>query len=155
MTNQFILDQTDFQILRILQGNARISNADLARELGMAPSGTLERVKKLEQKGIINSYEVNINPAAVSLNLLAFINIKTKDAIGSDETGKALSKIPEVLEVHNITGVYCFLVKIRVENSARLMEVMRKSLSPIKSIVETQTIIVLETIKDSQQLSFS
>lgn len=155
MTNQFILDQTDFQILRILQGNARISNADLARELGMAPSGTLERVKKLEQKGIINSYEVNINPAAVGLNLLAFINIKTKDAIGSDETGKALSKIPEVLEVHNITGVYCFLVKIRVENSARLMEVMRKSLSPIKSIVETQTIIVLETIKDSQQLSFS
>jgi len=155
MTNQFILDNTDLQILRTLQGNARISNADLARELGMAPSGVLERVKKLEQKGIINSYEVNINPAAVGLNLLAFINIKTKDAIGSDETGKILAKIPEVLEVHNITGVYCFLLKIRVENSEKLMEVMRKSLSPIKSIVETQTIIVLETVKDSSKLAFS
>ncbi|MFT4203833.1 MAG: Lrp/AsnC family transcriptional regulator [Chitinophagaceae bacterium] len=155
MANQFVLDNTDLQILRTLQGNARISNADLARELGMAPSGILERVKKLEQKTVITGYEVNINPAAVGLNLLAFIQIKTKDAIGSDETGKALAKIPEILEVHNITGVYCFLVKIRVENSEKLMEVMRKSLSPITSIVETQTIIVLETIKDSQQLSFS
>ncbi len=155
MTNQFILDSTDLQILRTLQGNARISNADLARELGMAPSGVLERVKKLEQKGIINSYEININPATVGLNLLAFISIKTKDPIGSDETGKLLAKIQEVQEVHNITGVYCFLVKIRVENSEKLMEVMRRSLSPIKSIVETQTIIVLETVKDSHKLAFS
>lgn len=155
MVAQFNLDHTDLQILRTLQGNARISNADLARELGMAPSGVLERVKKLEQKGIINSYEVNINPTAVGLNLLAFITIKTRDAIGSDDTGKALAKIPEILEVHNITGAYCFLVKIRVENSEKLMEVMRKSLSSIKSIVETQTIIVLETVKDSNKLAFS
>lgn len=155
MINSFTLDQTDFQILNLLQGNARISNVELARELGMAPSGVLERVKKLEQKEVIQHYDVKINPEAVGLNLLAFISIKTKDPIGSDETGKALAKIPEILEVHNITGVYCFLIKIRVENSARLMEVMRNSLGKIKNIVETQTIIVLETIKDSQQLSFS
>lgn len=155
MINEFTLDHTDLQILRTLQGNARISNVDLARELGMAPSGVLERVKKLEQKKIIQQYDVRIDPNAVGLNLLAFIHIKTKDPIGSDETGRALAKIPEILEVHNITGAYCFLVKIRVENSARLMEVMRNSFSKIKSIVETQTIIVLETIKDCQELSIS
>lgn len=152
MNLQFDLDQTDFQILRILQGNARISNADLARELGMAPSGVLERVKKLEQKQAILGYDVRINPGAIGLGLLAFISIKTSDAIGSDETGKELAKIPEVLEVHNITGAYCFLIKVCVENTAKLMEFMRNSLGKIKSIIETHSIIVLETEKDSQRL---
>ncbi|PZP49096.1 MAG: Lrp/AsnC family transcriptional regulator [Pseudopedobacter saltans] len=146
------LDQVDFQILRILQENARMSNADLARELGMAPSGVLERVRKLEQKGAIEGYEVKINPAYIGQNLLAFISVKTSDIFGSDATGKALAKIPEIQEVHNITGEFCFLVKARVADSAALMDLMRNHMAKIKTIASTETIMVLETVKDSQKM---
>ena len=65
-----ILDKTDLHILRLMQENARISNADLARELGMAPSGVLERVKKLEQKGVIVQFTTRINPIALQQKML-------------------------------------------------------------------------------------
>ncbi|MBZ5859538.1 Lrp/AsnC family transcriptional regulator [Flavihumibacter profundi] len=149
----FNLDDIDFRILEMMQCNARISNADLARELEMAPSAILERVRKLEQKNAIMGYTTRLNPAAVRQKLLAFIFIRTKDGFG--ETGKttqALSKIPEVQEVHHIAGEDCFLVKVRTEDAASLMELMRKSFKKIPNISSTRTTIVLETVKEEQQL---
>jgi Lrp/AsnC family transcriptional regulator, leucine-responsive regulatory protein len=149
----FNLDDIDLRILEMMQCNARISNADLARELEMAPSAILERVRKLEQKNAIMGYTTRLNPAAVRQKLLAFIFIRTKDGFG--ETGKttqALSKIPEVQEVHHIAGEDCFLVKVRTEDAASLMELMRKSFKKIPNISSTRTTIVLETVKEEQQL---
>ena len=93
-----MLDSTDIQILNILQGNGKITNAELARQIGMAPSGVLERVKKLEQKGIIESYEVRLSPKALGISLSTFIQIKTSDAVGSSEIGKQMAEIDEVIE---------------------------------------------------------
>src|SRR5256885_17050669 len=105
-----VLDNIDLQILKLMQANSRISNADLARELNMAPSAVLERVKKLEQKKVITQYTANINPLALQQKLLAFIFVKASEGFGSGVTGKALSKIPEVQEVHTIAGQDCYLV---------------------------------------------
>src|SRR4030095_6620521 len=74
-----ILDAIDLQILELMQSNARISNSDLAREINMAPSAVLERVKKLEQKKVIKQYNTIIDPAAVRQKLLAFIFLKSKE----------------------------------------------------------------------------
>ncbi len=148
-----ILDDTDIQILQLMQKNARISNADLARGLNMAPSAVLERVKKLEQKKVITGYFTQINPAAVQQKLLAFIFIKSSEGFTcSSKTAQALSKIPEVQEVHHIAGEDCFLVKVRIEDSASLMNLMRNSLQKIPNIASTKTTIVLETVKEQQQL---
>jgi len=147
------LDNTDIHILQLMQKNARISNADLARELNMAPSAVLERVKKLEQKKIITGYFAQINPAAVQQKLLAFIFIRSSEGFTcSSKTAQALSKIPEVQEVHHVAGEDCFLVKVRTEDSASLMELMRNSLKKIPNIASTKTTIVLETVKEQQQL---
>jgi Lrp/AsnC family leucine-responsive transcriptional regulator len=147
------LDNTDIHILQLMQKNARISNADLARELNMAPSAVLERVKKLEQKKIITGYFAQINPAAVHQKLLAFIFIRSSEGFTcSSKTAQALSKIPEVQEVHHVAGEDCFLVKVRTEDSASLMELMRDSLKKIPNIASTKTTIVLETVKEQQQL---
>ncbi|MGO1520343.1 MAG: Lrp/AsnC family transcriptional regulator, partial [Sphingobacterium sp.] len=75
---EFSLDHIDLQIIRIMQENARTNNADIARELGMAPSAILERVKKLEQKQVILQYNARINPIALDQNMLSFIFIKTQ-----------------------------------------------------------------------------
>jgi Lrp/AsnC family leucine-responsive transcriptional regulator len=146
------LDKTDLQILSLMQPNARISNAELARELNMAPSAVLERVKKLEQKQVILQYNTQVNPQALQLKLLAFIFIKSADGVGCSTIGKELASIPEVQEVHHIAGEDCFLVKVRVADAASLMSLMRNSLAQIKNILSTKTTIVLETVKEQQQL---
>ena len=149
---ELYLDQTDLSILQLMQENARISNADIARELEMAPSAVLERVKKLEQKEIILQYTTRLNPLALHQNLLAFVFIKAADGLGCSDTANELAKIPEVQEVHHVAGDDCYLVKIRTSDSASLMYLMRNSLSKIPNILSTRTTIVLETVKEQQQL---
>ncbi|HJP62442.1 MAG TPA: Lrp/AsnC family transcriptional regulator [Mucilaginibacter sp.] len=148
----FTLDKTDLHILRLMQENARISNADLARELGMAPSGVLERVKKLEQKGVIQQYTAHINPIALQQKMLAFIFMKATDGPGCNDTAKQLAQIPEVQEVHHIAGEDCYLVKVRTYDSSTLMSLMRGKFSQIPNLLSTRTTIVLETVKEQQQL---
>jgi Lrp/AsnC family leucine-responsive transcriptional regulator len=152
LENELILDKVDLSILRLMQENARISNADLARELNMAPSGVLERVKKLEQKNVILQYTTRLNPVPLKQKLLAFVFMKAADGLGCTTTGKELAKIPEVQEVHNIAGEDCYLVKIRTADSASLMELMRNQFSKIPNILSTRTTIVLETVKEQQQI---
>ncbi|WP_184548706.1 Lrp/AsnC family transcriptional regulator [Mucilaginibacter sp. FT3.2] len=149
---EIVLDKTDLHILRLMQDNARISNADLARELGMAPSGILERVKKLEQKNVIQQYVTRINPVALQQKMLAFIFMRSADGMGSEQTTRELAKIPEVQEVHSIAGDDCYLVKVRTYDSASLMQLIRTHFSKIPNILSTRTTIVLETVKEQQQL---
>ena len=153
LENEIFLDKVDLNILRLMQENARITNADLARKLNMVPSGVLERVKKLEQKNVILQYTTRLNPAPLKQKLLAFVFMKAADGLGCSTTGKALAKIPEVQEVHNIAGEDCYLVKIRTADSASLMELMRNQFSKIPNILSTRTTIVLETVKEQQQIT--
>jgi len=146
------LDHIDREILSLLQENARVSNADIARELSMAPSAVLERVKKLEQKNIILQFTTRLNPSALHQNLLAYVFIKASDGIGCTDTASALASIPEVQEVHNVAGDDCYLVKIRTFDSSSLVELMRNSIAKIPNILSTRTTIVLETVKEKQQL---
>ncbi|WEK36971.1 MAG: Lrp/AsnC family transcriptional regulator [Candidatus Pseudobacter hemicellulosilyticus] len=147
------LDDIDLKILDKMQSNARISNADLARELEMAPSAVLERVKKLEQKQVIVQYNAQINPAALQQKLLAFIFIRTTEGFASNnDTARAIAAIPEVQEVHHIAGEDCYLIKVRTTDSASLMNLMRNSLKKIPNVHSTKTTIVLETAKEQQQL---
>ncbi|MCF0058657.1 Lrp/AsnC family transcriptional regulator [Dyadobacter sp. CY356] len=150
--NDIILDKVDLSILRLMQENARISNADLARELEMAPSAVLERVKKLEQKNVILQYTTRLNPAPLQQKLLAFIAMKAADGLGSSNVGQELAKIPEVQEVHHVAGEDCYLIKVRTSDSSSLMALMRNSFSKIPNILSTRTTIVLETVKEQQQL---
>jgi Lrp/AsnC family leucine-responsive transcriptional regulator len=146
------LDHIDREILSLLQENARVSNADIARELSMAPSAVLERVKKLKQKNIILQFTTRLNPSALHQNLLAYVFIKASDGIGCTDTASALASIPEVQEVHHVAGDDCYLVKIRTFDSSSLVELMRNSIAKIPNILSTRTTIVLETVKEKQQL---
>ncbi len=146
------LDHIDYQILRIMQDHARTNNADIARELGMAPSAILERVKKLEQKEVILAYNAKINPNALEQTLLSFIFIKTSDIIGEQGIGHLLAEIPEVQEVHDIAGDDGYLIKVRTRDASGLVDLMRNTLGKIDGILSTRTTIVLETVKENQKL---
>ena len=91
-----MINDIDNQILNIIQQDARISNVEIARQIGLAPSAVLERVKKLEERGIIRGYATELDAAQIGFGLTAFIFIRTKDC--SDEADKLLAAIPEVLD---------------------------------------------------------
>ena len=149
---QYSLDTTDLTILSSLQPDARLQNTELAKKTGMAPSAVLERVKKLEKKGIIKAYTTRIDPAALNLKLLAFIFIKSNKRPGDTSIAKQIAKIPEVLEVHHIAGEDCFLVKIRTQDAQSLLQLMREKFGKIPNITSTKTTIVLDTSKEDNYL---
>lgn len=145
-------DAIDLKILGLLQQDACLQNSMLAKKIGMAPSAVLERVKKLEQKGIIKNYVTRIDPVALNLKLLAFIFIKSGEGPSNATTAKRIAKIPEVLEVHHIAGEDCYLVKVRTEDPQSLIKLMREKFSKIPNIISTKTTIVLETLKEDNYL---
>jgi len=148
----YSLDATDLKILTHLQPDACIANAELAKKVKMAPSGVLERVKKLENKKVIEAYATRINPEALDLKLLAFIFIKTSEGPGNLSSAKQLVKLPEVLELHHIAGEDCYLVKVRAKDPQSLIQLMREKFSKIPGIVSTKSTIVLETHKEDNYL---
>jgi Lrp/AsnC family leucine-responsive transcriptional regulator len=101
---------------------------------------------------VIQQYTTRINPIALQQKLLAFIFMRAADGPGSDATSSELAKIPEVQEVHHVAGDDCYLVKVRTYDSASLMNIMRTHFSKIPNILSTRTTIVLETVKEQQQL---
>ncbi|MET0393673.1 MAG: Lrp/AsnC family transcriptional regulator, partial [Chitinophagaceae bacterium] len=131
--------------------DARITNAGLAKKLGMAPSAMLERVKKLEQKGIIEAYTSRINPELLNLKLLAFIFVKSNEGPGHNDVANQLARLPEVQELHHIAGEDCYLVKVRAQDPQSLIRLMRDKFR-IPGIVSTKTTIVLETLKETNYL---
>lgn len=149
-----MINQIDAKILNILQQNSRISNAEIARQIKMAPSAVLERIKKLENNNIIKKYSVQLEASEVDKELLAFIHVRANGPIVDNKTAKELAKVPEVQEVHIVAGEDCFLVKVRVENPAALTELLRKKIASINSIRSTSTTIVLETVKETSDLVF-
>lgn len=146
------LDEVDLQILALLQTDACLQNAELAKKIGMAPSATLSRVKKLEEKGIIKAYITRIEPNALDLKLLAFIFIKSSEGPGQVSTAPLIAKIPEVLELHHIAGEDCYLVKIRAQDPQALIRLLRERFGKIPNILSTKTTIVLETLKEDNYL---
>jgi len=148
----FSLDETDLKILALKQADASVSNADLARQISMAPSAALERVKKLEQKGVIQQYTARLSADMLGLRLLAFIFIKSSEGPGNANVAKQLAKIPDVLELHHIAGDDCYLLKVRASDPQSLIRLMREKMGKIPGILSTKTTIVLETLKETNQL---
>ena len=145
-------DTIDRQILEIVQEGARTNNADIARRVGMAPSAVLERVRKLEKRGVIEGYSARLDPKAVGLGLLAFVYVKTDESMSEMATATELAKIPEVLEVHHVAGEDCYLIKVRSANPESFGRLIREKLGHIPTVVSTRSTIVLETVKESSQL---
>jgi Lrp/AsnC family leucine-responsive transcriptional regulator len=147
-----MIDEMDRRILSLLQQDARLPNAEIARRVGMAPSATLERLRKLEERGVIQGYEVRVDPRKLGLGLTAFIFVRAQDKQGELETGDRLRQHPNVLEVHHIAGDDCYLVKIRATDTEDLGRMLRADFSAMPGVRSTKTTIVLGTLKESSRI---
>ncbi|MBI3660983.1 Lrp/AsnC family transcriptional regulator [Candidatus Acetothermia bacterium] len=147
-----MIDEIDEKILSIIQKDARTPNAEIARQVGMAPSAIFERIRKLEEQAVIHGYETRLNPREFGLGLVAFIFVRADDRVGAGKTGITLAKIPQVQEVHHIAGEDCYLVKVRAKDTEDLWKLIREEFGVITTISSTRTTIVLETLKETAQL---
>lgn len=146
------IDTIDRKILQILQADARTSNAEIARRVDMTPSAIGERIRKLEESGIVRGCHARVAPEAVGARMLAFVFVRTDDRLGDGASGAALAEIPEVQEVHHISGEDCFLAKVRTSDPAALGELLREKFGRIPTIVSTRTTIVMGTLKETMDV---
>ncbi|MHB8646334.1 MAG: Lrp/AsnC family transcriptional regulator [Thermomicrobiales bacterium] len=147
------LDEIDRTILRLLQENARTPNAEIGRTVGLSGQSVQERIRKLEIAGIVRGYEVNLDAAALGLEVTAFIEITIPTGRNYDEEYKGISAFtasePEVLEQHGVAGDIDMILKVRCVDITHLNALMNRLHSATRS--HTKTIIVLGTRKETQR----
>lgn len=143
------IDELDLMILNILQDDGKVSNAEIARKVGKAPSAVLERVRKLRRNGTIKGYECIVDHKILGRALTAFTSIRVEEGVGATEVGGRLAELPEVLEVHYTAGRDSYLVKVRVEDTEALQATLAK-FGTIAAVRDTNSTIVLTTVKESR-----
>ncbi len=148
-----MIDKKSMKILKILQEKARIPNAEVSRQVGLAPSAVLERIRKMENQGIIDGYEVRLNPERFSKKQVAFIEVTAKPDAHIPDLGEKLAAIPDVLEVHYVAGNDGFLLKIRTADTESMGELLQKKITTIEEVLSTKTITVLSTIKETSRIT--
>lgn len=151
------LDKIDLKILKILQENSKITNLDLSKKIGLSPAPTLERVKKLEQSGIIESYHAIVNPQTIGLNVKTFVLVSLawqKENALAHFMDK-IKSIEEITECYIITGEADFLIKIVCKDIPTYEQLLFKTLSQIEEIERLKTLMTLSTVKDSKILPYT
>ncbi len=151
---QVSLDETDKAILRLLQSDGRISNAEVARQVGLSAPATHARVKRLEEAGVVRQYSTLLDREAIGFDMVCFINVSLQlhqfEAI--ERFKELMQDMPEVLECYHITGEFDYLLKAVFRNRDELQEFVVNKLTPIPGMARINTSLALIEIKATQQL---
>jgi len=148
------LDRIDRNILIELQKNARISNVELSKRVGLSPTPCLERVKRLEKEHYILGYQAKLNPAKLDVALLVLVEItltKTSPDV-FDDFAKAVHDIDVIQECHLVSGDFDFLLKTRVKDMLAYRQLLGDTLLRLPAVSESRTYVVMDEIKSSNML---
>ncbi len=146
---KFNLDEIDIETLKLLTQNAKLSHKDIGKKLNRSPSAITERIKRLEEQGVIKNYAAIIDYKKIS-NLFitcALVRVNNHAAGALDGFKKNISLFEEVLECFHITGHYDFLIKVVVEHMASYNEFLIKKLGMIPDLGEVQSLPVIDETK--------
>lgn len=148
------LDRTDRKVLSVLQEDGRIAIVDLAERVGLSPTATTERVKRLTRDGYILGYGARLDPDKLGRGLLVFIEVKldrtTPDVF--ERFARAVVRAPEVLECHMVAGGFDYLVKTRVADMTAYRRFLGEVLLSLPGVRETHTFAVMEEVKSTTTL---
>ena len=148
------LDEVDLKLLTLLQDDGRMTNADLARKVGLSPPSVLQRVRKLEDSGLVSKYTaiLDADKMGYSLRVMAMVSLSLHQEKPIEGFQKAVKEIPEVLEVLHVSGDFDFLLKIFVRDMADYERLVREQLSAIPGVGKIQSSFVLGVNKDTTSL---
>lgn len=146
------MDTVDIELVERLQRDARTTQADLARAVGLSQPSVAERVRKLEERGVITGYHARTDPAKLGLDITAYIGVGIEHPKHFEAFAEKVLALPEVLECHRVAGQDSYLLKVRTRNTGTLDELLVDGLRLIPGVVRTVTTIVLSTIKEGTAL---
>ena len=149
------LDRIDYKILRLLQGNARMTNADLARSVNLSPTPCLERVRRLEAEEYILAYVTLLNPQKLGAGVISFIQVlldRTNPDV-FERFKRQVSLCPEVMECHMVAGGFDYLLKVRTRSMLEYRDFLGDTLARMSDIKQTHTYVVMEEVKASHAIT--
>lgn len=148
------LDRTDRRILNILQKDGGTTNVELARQVGLAPATTLDRVRKLRQNGVIRGYVALVDSAKVEQSTVAFVSISLQEhgAERLDAFRTHVESLPEVMECYHVSGESDFLLKVVARDIGTYEDFLLHRLTSIPFIGRIHTSFVLSTVKHDTRL---
>lgn len=142
------LDRTDRHILALVQKDASLAQAEIAKRVGLSTAAVHERVKKLEAAGVIRRWTAVVDPAAVGAQVTAFVEVFFEHPRFEKGFIERVMKLSAVQECHHITGEFSLLLKVRVADMASLQELLLEQLSGHEGVRQTRTVMVLSTVKE-------
>ena len=149
------LDRIDHKILRQLQDNARITNADLARSINLSPTPCLERVRRLEADGYILDYVTLLNPQKLGAGVISFVQVqldRTNPGV-FNRFKVQVALCPEVMECHMVAGGFDYLLKVRTSSMLEYREFLGVTLAKMSDIKQTHTYVVMEEVKSTHAIT--
>ena len=146
------IDEIDLELIDLLQKDARIPQAQLAATVGLAASSVNERIRKLGERGLVTGYHARISPEAIGYDLLAFLYVawskpETERAFLRKVAGQAV-----VMEIHHVTGVWNYMLKVRVKNTRMLEAFLARVIKAVPGAERAETIIGLSSPKETSQI---
>lgn len=150
-----MIDKYDRKILAELQKDGRMSYTELGRAVGLTTTPCIDRVRKLERRGYIKNYVAALDAKKLDVGLIVFVQISLSRSSQQSFASfrEAIKKLPEVQECHLVTGHFDFLVKARVKDMAAYRDFLENKLLNINSVQDSTSIAVMETIKESMQIT--
>ena len=142
------LDAKDRKILALVQRDAKIPQAEIARRVGLSAAAVNERLKKLDNSGVIRRYVAVVDPPAVGVTVTAFIEVFIEHPRFEPAFIARARALDEVQEIHHITGEFSLLLKLRVAGMEALQQLLIHHLNAIEGVRQTRTVIALSTSKE-------
>lgn len=144
------LDEKDFRIIDILQENGRASYSEIAKRVGMSEAAVYSRVRRLMELGVIRRIQAIVDAEKLGYSVTAFVAIAVRPP-KYEEVLERLSAMPEVLEVHDVTGEHYCLVKVRARSNEDLAKILDE-IGRLDGVTSTETRIVLRTVKEEYRI---
>ncbi len=142
------LDRKDLRILALVQRDGKLVQAEIARRVGLSTAAVNERLKKLEQAGVIRRYAALVDPAAVGASMAAFVEVFIEHPRHERAFIERMLGLDEVQECHYVSGEFSLLLKVRVRDVEALQELLLRRLNGLEGVRQTRTLIVLSTLKE-------
>ena len=143
-----VLDDRDQKILALVQRDAKLPQAEIARRVGLSTAAVNERLRKLENAGVIRHYVAVVDPRSVGMSITAFVEVFIEHPRHEAVFIERLLELDEVLEVHHVTGEFSLLLKVRVRDMEGLQQLLLHQLNAQEGVRQTRTVMVLSTVKE-------
>ena len=147
------MDDVDAAIVDLLQADARLTQAQIARKVGLSQPSVADRIRKLEEQRIITGYTARVDPRKLGKDVTAFIGVSIEHPRHFEAFARKVMGLAEVLECHRVAGHDSYLLKVRTENTGTLDRLLTEELRTLPGVTRTHTTIVLCSVKEETHVT--